>query len=145
MQIRRPYEERGICGKGVWTPVTPLDRTPMGTSYNILCLNSCEKSLHLSMYFLHTKSHIDARRTTISGIVAIGDVPISFLGFHMRSTRRHRFPMRDSWCKAADTKNVKGILRKCAALQFDRETLKEGGGRTSFGEWNERAKGQWGS
>lgn len=142
MQIRRPYEKKGICGKGVWTPVTPLDGTPIGTSYNILCLSSCEKSLHLSMYFLHTKAHADARRTTISGIVAIGDVPIFFPGFLMRSTRRHRFPMRDSWCKAADTKNVKGIFPKSAALQFDREVLTEGRGRTSFDERNERAKGR---
>jgi hypothetical protein len=94
------------------------------------------------MYFLHTKAHAVARRTTISGIVAIGDVPISFPGFLMRSTRRHRFPMRDSWCKAADTKNVKGILPKSAALQFDREVLTEGRGRTSFDERNERAKGR---
>jgi hypothetical protein len=45
-------------------------------------------------------------------------------GFLLRSTRRHRFPMRDSWCKAADTKNVKGILPKSAALQFDRKFLR---------------------
>ena len=99
----------------------------------------------VSTSFYVFSSHKSACRCatdTISGIVAIGDVPISFPGFLVRSTRRHRFPMRDSWCKAADTKNVKGILPKSAALQFDREVLTEGRGRTSFDERNERAKGR---